>query len=429
MAINLTVPQGGTKQAPISPVGAKKIIMYTPQPSPIGTPTSSTGSPYSATNTPPPAPAPTTGSNPATLWNQQWNTLFNQAWNIGYNAGAKPTNSDPGLQAAIDQGYNQGFGARPKSGGTSSGATQQPSSQPTQQTPTQSGPSIDQQILDQAQQLYDSQIGAINNAENLLGQTKQTSLSGIATQSDQMGRTLESAYQQAMKQGTTQQDTLAHQTYSAQQENAQNLRNISQTILSRYGTGNSAGGGLTELATQSFYKTSGDLQTKATAALQTIFDAQNQALQTYNLGKQKLQEDVVQQTKAVEDDYSAKLLALENQKIQSAGAKQSLQINLLQQYQSRMENLAQAAQQQATQLTAFLAQSQLAATGSTAAINDLVKNLVAQSNQYLGAIGELPKNALISPNYNQASTPNTSIWNPGWFSSSDNKDQINSIFP
>ena len=286
------------------------------------------------------------------------------------------------------------------------------------------GGGVDQSAL--LNQIFDPIMGGISDAENLLGQTKQTSLAGVQLQSDQSQRALQSAYQQALAQSKTQtNDTeLARRTALAQ--NAKNLRDISQQILSRYGLGASTGGNLVSIATDEFFRTQGSIFDKSQSALNKIYDFQNQSVATYNMGVQKLNEDILQQQKVIEDDYSAKLLALENQKLQTQSAKAQAQFNLADQFKTRIQTLADQAKQEAVQLQAYMAQSEAAVNGSTSAIGNLVNNLVAQSNQYLAQIGELPNNNIISPNTQQTNATSYSYWNPAWFNSTDNsKDTLN----
>lgn len=292
----------------------------------------------------------------------------------------------------------------------------------TQQVNTGSGSNIDPQMMQELENQYNSQMGILNQANQNLGISKLTQLSGLETGAEQYDRSMSSALEQALASTKGQMETTESSRQKALSENRRNLVNAQQSILSRYGTASSTGPALGEVAMESFYKAQGSIFEKGQAALNSIFEVENKANESYRLAKAKIAEDLAQGKKVIEDDYMSKLLQIESQKVQVGNYKSEVKMQLLSQAKQRTEQLADWAREQAFSLEAWKAERQAETTGSTQYVTDLIKKLVAQNFQQ--DIQGTPQTSLISQNTSgQTNAP--ANYKPLWSSNSDELDSLN----
>lgn len=293
----------------------------------------------------------------------------------------------------------------------------QSSTPPVQQN---GGQNYDQQMNSLIDDQYNSQMGILNQAGSNLLTSKQTQLSGLETGASQYDRSMESALQQALNSTKGQLETTESSRQKALSENRRNLINSQQSIMSRFGMGASTGGALVDVATESFYKTQGSIFEKGQAALNSIFEVENKANESYRLAKAKIAEDLAQGRKVIEDDYMGKVLQIESQKVDLGNAKSQVRMELLNQAKQRTEALADQAREQAFSLETWKAERQAETTGSTQYVNDLIKKLVAQNFQQ--DIQGTPQQSLISQNTSGQTANMPSNYKPLWGNSNDEFD-------
>lgn len=295
-------------------------------------------------------------------------------------------------------------------------STQVQSSTP--QVQQSGGQNIDQQMNSLIDDQYNSQMGILNQAGANLATSRQTQLSGLETGAGQYDREMSSALEQALATSKSQKSETELSREKALSENRRNLVNTQQGIMSRFGMGASTGGALVDIATESFFKTQGSIFEKGQAGLNAIFQAENQANEAYRLSKQKINEDLAQGKKQIEDDYMGKILQIESQKVDVGNYRSQVKEELLNQAKTRTEALADQAREQSNAIDLWLAQFQAESTGSIQKINDLKRNLISQS--YSREIQNTPQASLISQNAPQSNMP--SNYKPLWGTGNDEFD-------
>lgn len=335
-------------------------MLYTAQPTPIGTAQPAVYSPVPA-----PAPSYTDWGN---LWNVAWNTGYNQA-----NSTSNPYSGQSGggydIGAGFSAGQQQYYKDHPTPQPQTSGSNQVLSTSTQSQSTAPSFPTISQ---DELNSIYAPAMENLNQQESYLRSSQPTYEAQVKTEAQLAVDKLNAQKQQGYSNFGLQRNDLEQQKQSAWTE-ARNLYNeLSQRGISRFGGGNSTGKAYSEILGRETQKSLTSANSILGRGLAQITQAQNKLDSDVQIGLQEIDFRKEQGLQAIKDKFSQDIMSINNNRAMIESAKAQARIEALREARIASYNWNEAQAQYAQALKLYSVQQQ---TGLNNSINDLIKNL------------------------------------------------------
>lgn len=362
------------------------------------------------TYSPQPAPAPSSGSSD---WNNQWNQIWNQSFNAGFNLGSKPS-VDSSFNSAVEQGYSAGQAKRPTTqkvttptGLTTNNIAQNNS--PVSSNDQNIG-SMQNDINSEIDNLYNQSNSLFNQQEGNLASQKANAESGVQLQGKQAQDSYNSAWVQAQELAKANQNTLNQTKQNTDSESLRNFNALEQNAQARYGANSSTGSAVHEIVSQEFLRNKNSLAIAFQNSLDKVFSFQADAQKTYTMAGQKLQEDIAQKFKDIDQAFKDGMITIASNRAMNEQNRSQAKVSLMQESLQNARALQNFKIENQIQLDTWLEQQKQTSNDALS----YAKSLATQSetNTFNDANSMQNQNSSSFLNYNTNPNQNTAMYRP-----------------
>ena len=290
---------------------------------------------------------------------------------------------------------------RPSGGGSPVPVSNQSVPNTSQPSPQQNVASLEDQYRQQAQNAYNSGMDFLNSAESNVREQLTSGLADVDTQSQQQQRTLSSALEEALNTAKKQGLSTEQVRQNAKGDISRAYQGALQRGQSMFGQGSSAGGAYGEIISQTMLQNFGNIDQNYQSAMDKINQYEQSNQQAFQLGKQKLDEDVAMLRRQIQQEANNKILEISQNRTQLSSQLAGTMMNLLSQSIANAQALANYEFQANKQLQLWQTQQSQQASQAKVTADQLYQQLSGQTSSGQSAIQSVPKTSPlnVAPNY------------------------------